>query len=66
MKILTNDQYNFMLDQIRKLRNQNKDLRAENTKLKLENSQYMLKEAGAELDFPNSDRKPLWPVDKFY
>lgn len=66
MKILTNDQYNFMKEQIRILRNQNKDLRAENTKLKLENSQLLLKEAGEILDFPNSDHKPIWPVDIFY
>lgn len=66
MKILSNDQYNLMVNTIKRLKKENKELKQKNQELDLRYHEYMKEYTGEKLDFPNSDHKANGPVDIFY
>lgn len=64
MKILTNEQYKFLMDTVKELKQENKQLRRQldyiNCKVLFCNKSH-----AADIDFPNSDHKVIDHVDKF-
>ena len=67
MKILSNDQYDLMMNTIRRLKKENRELRKKNQALDTRYHAYMKEYTGEELDFPNShDHKAIMPDDKIY
>lgn len=64
MKILTNEQYKFLMDTIKELKQENKQLRKQ---IDFMNCKVVFcDKSHADIDFPNSDHKAKKPVDKIY
>lgn len=65
MKILTNEQYKFLMDTVKELKQENKQLRRQ---LDLMNCKVLFCDTSHadKIDFPNSDHKVIDHVDKIY
>ena len=66
MKILTNDQYNFLLQQIRDLKRQNTELKSKALReyqRGFSEGHTSMYEFAKNLQFPNSDLKAFQPLD---
>lgn len=63
MKILTNEQYKFLMDTVKELKQENKQLRRH---LDYINCKILFcDKSHDDIDFPNSDHKVIDHVDKF-